>query len=111
MAHFGYRLYAEARNAQTAKSGRSHAPRATEAPRQDHCRTPNERRHPRTELRALDILGADTHWSKSQIQKRYRSLVKNLHPDLNGGNRAYEMRFRDVIWAWERIKESHSFAD
>jgi len=67
------------------------------------------RRLPPTERRALDILDAKDHWTKQEIRKQYKSLVKDLHPDLNGGNRADEDRLQEVVWAWEQIKESRSF--
>ncbi|HBN29651.1 MAG TPA: molecular chaperone DnaJ, partial [Rhodobacteraceae bacterium] len=64
------------------------------------------RRLPPTERRALDILDAKDHWTKLEIRKQYKSLVKDLHPDLNGGNRSDEDRLQEVVWAWEQIKES-----
>jgi len=67
------------------------------------------RRLPPTERRALDILDAKDHWTRLEIRKQYKSLVKDLHPDLNGGNRADEDRLQEVVWAWEQIKESRSF--
>ena len=67
------------------------------------------RRLPPTERRALDILDAKDHWTKAEIRKQYKSLVKDLHPDMNGGNRDDEDRLQEVVWAWEQIKESHSF--
>ncbi len=67
------------------------------------------RRLPATERRALEILDARDHWTKEQIRKQYKSLVKDLHPDMNGGNRDDEERLQEVVWAWEQIKASHSF--
>jgi len=67
------------------------------------------RRLPPTERKALDILEARDHWSKTEIRKQYKSLVKDLHPDMNDGNRADEDRLQEVVWAWEQIKLSRSF--
>jgi len=67
------------------------------------------RRLPPTERRALDILDARDDWTKTDIRKQYKSLVKDLHPDMNGGNRDDEDRLQEVVWAWEQIKESRSF--
>mgnify|MGYP000113764380 CR=1 FL=1 len=39
----------------------------------------------------------------------YKSLVKDLHPDMNGGNRADEERLQEVVWAWDQIKDSRNF--
>ena len=69
------------------------------------------RRLPAVERKALEILDARDTWSRLEIRKQYKSLVKDLHPDLNGGNRADEERLQEVVWAWDQIKESRSFGD
>ena len=38
-------------------------------------------------------------------------MVKDLHPDMNGGNRADEDRLQEVVWAWDQIKESRNFRE
>jgi hypothetical protein len=70
-----------------------------------------QRKLPPTERRALEILDARDHWSRTEIRKQYKSLVKDLHPDLNGGNRADEDRLQEVVWAWDQIKDSRNFRD
>jgi hypothetical protein len=67
------------------------------------------RKLPPTERRALDILEAKDHWTKAEIRKQYKSLVKDLHPDMNGGNRSDEDRLQEVVWAWDQIKDSRNF--
>jgi hypothetical protein len=37
--------------------------------------------------------------------------VKDLHPDMNGGDRRQEGRLRRVLWAWEQIKGERAFRD
>ena len=69
------------------------------------------RRLPPTERRAIEILDARDTWTRPEIRKQYKSLVKDLHPDLNGGNRADEDRLQEVVWAWDQIKESRNFKD
>lgn len=69
------------------------------------------RRLPPTERRALDILEAKDHWTRTEIRKQYKSLVKDLHPDMNGGNRDDEDRLQEVVWAWDQIKESRNFRE
>lgn len=69
------------------------------------------RRLPPTERRALDILDAREAQTKSEIRKQYKALVKDLHPDMNGGKRDDEARLSEVVWAWEQIKASRSFPD
>ena len=69
------------------------------------------RKLPPTERRALEILEALDHWSMTEIRKQYKSLVKDLHPDMNAGNRADEDRLQEVVWAWDQIKDSRNFRE
>ena len=73
--------------------------------------TATSRRLPPTERRALEILESKDHWTKAEIRKKYKSLVKDLHPDMNGGDRADEDRLQEVVWAWDQIKDSRNFQD
>ena len=73
-------------------------------------RGPTQRKLPPTERRAIEILDAQDNWSKAELKKRYRSLVKDLHPDMNGGQRGDEDRLQEVVWAWEQLKDSRNFA-
>ncbi|MDC0736952.1 J domain-containing protein [Cognatishimia sp. SS12] len=67
------------------------------------------RRLPPTERRAIDILEAKDDWSKAEIRKAYKKLIKVLHPDMNGGDRSQEEQLQEVVWAWDQIKDSNSF--
>ena len=69
------------------------------------------RKLPPTERRALDILEAKDCWTKTEIRKQYKSLVKDLHPDMNGGDRSDEERLQEVVWAWDQLKDSRNFKD
>ncbi|ABV92944.1 heat shock protein DnaJ domain protein [Dinoroseobacter shibae DFL 12 = DSM 16493] len=67
------------------------------------------RRLPPTERRAIEILEAKDHWSKPEIRKSYKALIKVLHPDMNGGDRSDEEKLQEVVWAWDQIKDSRNF--
>ena len=67
------------------------------------------RKLPPTERRALDILESKDHWTKAEIRKSYKALIKVLHPDMNGGDRGHEEQLGEVVWAWDQIKESRNF--
>lgn len=69
------------------------------------------RKLPAIERKAIDILEAKDHWTKTEVRKQYKALIKVLHPDMNGGNRAHEEQLQEVVWAWDRIKESRYFKD
>ena len=60
---------------------------------------------------ALEILDARDSWTRAEIRKQYKSLVKDLHPDMNGGDRSDEERLQQVVWAWDQIKDSRNFRD
>ena len=67
------------------------------------------RRLPPTERRAIEILEAKDNWSKAEVRKAYKSLIKILHPDMNGGDRSQEEQLQEVVWAWDQIKYSRNF--
>lgn len=69
------------------------------------------RKLPATERKALEILDARDSWTRTEIRKQYKSLVKDLHPDMNGGDRKDEERLQEVVWAWDQIKDSRYFRD
>ena len=67
------------------------------------------RKLPPTERRALEILEAEDTWTKADIRKSYKALIKVLHPDINGGDRSQEEQLQQVVWAWDQIKPSRNF--
>ncbi len=69
----------------------------------------NSRRLPPTERRAIEILDAKDGWSKAEVRKAYKALIKILHPDMNGGDRSQEEQLQEVVWAWDQIKDSRNF--
>ncbi|MEM1299035.1 MAG: J domain-containing protein [Pseudomonadota bacterium] len=70
------------------------------------------RRLARDEARAMDTLGLPHEIeSLAEVRTRYRELVKDLHPDMNGGGREDEERLARVIRAWDILKKSRSFRD
>lgn len=52
---------------------------------------------------ALDVLGLDADATQADIRKRYRSLLKRYHPDVNGGTRAQETQLRRIIEAYKHL--------
>ena len=67
------------------------------------------RRLPPTERRAIEILEAKDSWSKADVRKAYKKLIKVLHPDMNGGDRSQEEQLQEVVWAWDQLKDSRNF--
>src|SRR5581483_11655872 len=50
---------------------------------------------------ALDLEGTE---KGAEIKARYKSLVKLLHPDANGGDRSSEDRLRQIIQAYHYLR-------
>ncbi|SEA52708.1 J domain-containing protein [Rubrimonas cliftonensis] len=72
---------------------------------------PRARRLPPNLMSAVEVLGVSPDAKKSEMRRRYRALVKDLHPDMNGGDRRDEGRLRRVLWAWDQIKASREITD
>jgi hypothetical protein len=67
---------------------------------------PKQRKVKSLERKALDTLGLDENASADQIKTQYKQLVKKFHPDANGGSRAMEDRFREIIQAYDLLRSS-----
>ncbi|MEM9139647.1 MAG: J domain-containing protein [Pseudomonadota bacterium] len=85
---------------------------ATQNPGEPSQRKRRFRALTRDEARAMDTLGLPHDVEdRGQVRTRYRDLVKDLHPDMNGGARGDEARLGRVIRAWDILKKSRSFRD
>lgn len=60
----------------------------------------------RLQTRALDEMGLPHHAEAAQIRERYGVLIKQYHPDSNGGDRSMEHRLTVVIRAFKALKSS-----
>ncbi len=56
--------------------------------------------------RALEVLGLEGNANRADIKARFKALVKQHHPDANGGDRASEERLRDIIVAYNYLKSA-----
>jgi hypothetical protein len=54
--------------------------------------------------RAFEVLGLDEGVDPAAVKARYKALVKQVHPDANGGDRSLEDRLREVINAYNTLK-------
>jgi curved DNA-binding protein CbpA len=77
---------------------------SAEAP---HARQQSERpslgNMARKSLRALNLNDLAT---KTEIKTRFKALVKRHHPDANGGDRSSEERLREIIQAYNYLKQA-----
>jgi len=64
------------------------------------------RRFSATEREALSILGLVAPVTMVDVKLRYRTLVKQLHPDANGGDKRAEDRLKLVNHAYRMLRDS-----
>lgn len=65
-----------------------------------------QRRLKPLEKKALDALLLSEAATKDEIKAQYKSLVKQHHPDANGGDRRSEEKLREVIQAYNHLKQA-----
>lgn len=56
------------------------------------------------EIKAFAALDLEPNASLSEIKQRYKSLVKQLHPDVNNGDKESEERFKIVTAAYHELQ-------
>ena len=57
----------------------------------------------RKSLEALNLTAAAT---KAEIKTRFKELVKLHHPDANGGDNRSEDKLREIIQAYNYLKQA-----
>ncbi|MGB0684366.1 MAG: J domain-containing protein [Magnetovibrionaceae bacterium] len=55
---------------------------------------------------ALSVLDLKPPISEADLKKRYKDLVKRYHPDVTGGDKDAEERFKQISVAYETIRET-----
>ncbi|GBF57731.1 chaperone protein DnaJ [Candidatus Phycosocius bacilliformis] len=63
-----------------------------------------EGRVPAPILKALDTLGLDADADRAKVRSTYAQLVRQYHPDSNGGDRSAEARLNAVVKAYKVLK-------
>ena len=51
------------------------------------------------------LLGVRPDASEDEIKRAYRRLARELHPDTTGGDPEAEARFKDIVQAWEVLRD------
>ncbi|MGL4635606.1 MAG: J domain-containing protein [Beijerinckiaceae bacterium] len=57
-------------------------------------------------LKSLDIMHLDENATPEQIRAKYKSWVKQLHPDANNGDRSREEKLREILKAYNTLKSA-----
>lgn len=76
-------------------------PRAASAKR---AAKPETRKIYNAERKALDVMGLEPDATLETVKARYKALVKQHHPDANGGDRSTEDRLIEIIKAYNYLK-------
>ena len=58
------------------------------------------------EQRSMEALGLTAGATREEIKARFKDLVKRHHPDSNGGDRAAEEKLREIIQAYNYLKQA-----
>jgi len=83
---------------------RAHVRRRREDMRPENARfTPQERK-------AMEVLGLSGDADRKAMRTRYTRLVREYHPDHNGGDRSYETRLQCVVEAYQLLRKAVAFA-
>lgn len=80
---------------------------AAEAAREAGAKPP-EPRAPlgKMAIRSLRALNLESFSTKQEIKDAFKSLVKRHHPDANGGDKGSEERLREIIQAYNYLKQA-----
>ena len=57
------------------------------------------------ELHAMRTMALKPPLTLTRLKARYKELVKELHPDANGGDRAAEDRLKEINEAYATLKQ------
>jgi curved DNA-binding protein CbpA len=58
------------------------------------------------ERKALEALGLAEGVDRARIKARFKELVKRHHPDANGGDKRSENKLREIIQAYNYLKQA-----
>ncbi|MBO0765332.1 MAG: J domain-containing protein [Hyphomicrobiaceae bacterium] len=58
------------------------------------------------ERKSLETLGLAEGADRQQIKHRFKELVKRHHPDANGGDKRSENKLREIIQAYNYLKQA-----
>jgi DnaJ-domain-containing protein 1 len=72
------------------------------------ARPHSEPRRPLRQLerKALEAMNLPEMASREDIKSRFKELVKRHHPDANGGDRGAEDKLREIIQAYNYLKQA-----
>ncbi len=61
------------------------------------------------EREALTVMGLKPDIDRAKLRRRYSDLVRQFHPDRNGGDRSHEARLTRVVEAYQLLRKAAAF--
>ena len=61
------------------------------------------------ERTALTVMGLKPDIDRAKLRRRYSDLVRQFHPDRNGGDRSHEARLTKVVEAYQLLRKAAAF--
>ena len=101
-----YSIAEEARRARLSGSSDPLGIFGNRRDRRSYKSDPERRAVRRLEMKALKTLDLDANSSPQDIKARFKVLAKRYHPDGNGGDRGAEEKLREVIQAYNYLKQA-----
>ncbi|KMS59596.1 molecular chaperone DnaJ [Novosphingobium barchaimii LL02] len=62
------------------------------------------------ERQALGVLGLDASIDRKTLRMRYTRLLRQYHPDHNGGDHSHAVKLQGVVEAYQTLKKAAAFA-
>jgi len=90
-------------NGRASNAQAFHAWRAKQG---DAAPGPTSRHLKPLERKAMNTLDLEPGATREDIKARFKELVKRHHPDLNGGDRGSEEKLREIIQAYNYLKQA-----
>ena len=59
------------------------------------------------DIKAFEILGLSVGMKWIKIHKKFKTLVKKFHPDMNLGNKKYEEKLKLITLAYTQLKNTY----
>jgi len=61
------------------------------------------------ERQALEVLGLDGDTDRKTLRMRYTRLLRQYHPDHNGGDHGYAVKLQAVVEAYQLLRKAAAF--
>ncbi|SFG03767.1 DnaJ domain-containing protein [Novosphingobium sp. CF614] len=71
---------------------------------------PGDARFTSAERRALEALGLDGDIDRKALRMCYTRLLRQYHPDHNGGDHSHSARLQGVVEAYQLLRKAAAFA-